>query len=89
MRRKKKNADGTYQDSESYHSSQDEAGEARRRKRRRERKHAGSAHSYYRLSRYIIRYDLVLNRDIDCYMTAASLQHTILFHILFCFILFC
>ena len=44
VRRKKKNADGTYADSESYHSSEDEDGEARRRKRRRDRKHAGSAH---------------------------------------------
>ena len=44
VRRKKKNADGTYANSESYHSSEDEDGEARRRRRRRDRKHAGSAH---------------------------------------------
>ena len=48
MRRRKKNADGTYGDSESYHSSQDEDGEARRRKRRRDREHGSdSEHSYY------------------------------------------
>ncbi|XP_061187777.1 uncharacterized protein LOC133195840 [Saccostrea echinata] len=48
VRRRKKNADGTYGDSESYHSSQDEDGEARRRKRRRDREHgADSDHSYY------------------------------------------
>ena len=48
VRRRKKNADGTYGDDESYHSSQDEGGKERRRRRRRERKHAGSAHSYFR-----------------------------------------
>jgi hypothetical protein len=48
VRRRKKNADGTYGDSESYHSSQDEDGEARRRKRRRDREHGDdSDHSYY------------------------------------------
>ncbi|XP_078339440.1 uncharacterized protein LOC111107058 isoform X2 [Crassostrea virginica] len=48
VRRRKKNADGTYGDSESYHSSQDEDGEARRRKRRRDREHGSdSEHSYY------------------------------------------
>ncbi|KAL3310740.1 hypothetical protein Ciccas_010692 [Cichlidogyrus casuarinus] len=48
VRRKKKNQDGTYQDSESYHSDQDEEGMARRRARRRQRKHGpDSANSYY------------------------------------------
>ncbi|XP_033745323.1 LOW QUALITY PROTEIN: uncharacterized protein LOC117330881 [Pecten maximus] len=48
VRRKRKRADGTYSDSESFHSSQDEEGEARRRRRRRDREHgANSAHSYY------------------------------------------
>lgn len=37
VRRRRKRADGTYSDSESYHSSQDEEGEERRRKRREER----------------------------------------------------
>ena len=46
--RRRKRADGTYSAEHSYHSSQDEDGKARRRKRRRDRKHAGSAHSYYR-----------------------------------------
>ncbi|XP_046563193.1 uncharacterized protein LOC124272090 isoform X4 [Haliotis rubra] len=45
--RRRKRADGTYSDAESYHSSQDEDGQARRRRRRRERKHGSdSAHSY-------------------------------------------
>ena len=48
VKRRRKRADGTYSDEESYHSSQDGEGEARRRRRRRDRKHAGSAHSYYR-----------------------------------------
>ena len=48
VKRKHKRADGTYSDSESYHSSADEEGAARRRRRRRDRKHAGSAHSYFR-----------------------------------------
>ncbi|XP_059175867.1 uncharacterized protein LOC131955682 [Physella acuta] len=47
VRRRRKRADGTYSDSESYHSSKDGDGEARRRRRRRERAHADSAHSYY------------------------------------------
>ncbi|XP_069142672.1 eukaryotic translation initiation factor 5B-like [Argopecten irradians] len=48
VRRRRKHADGTYSDSESFHSSQDEEGEARRRRRRREREHGpDSAHSYY------------------------------------------
>ncbi|ESP04567.1 hypothetical protein LOTGIDRAFT_237315 [Lottia gigantea] len=37
VRRKKKNEDGTYGDSESYHSSQDEEGAERRKKRREEK----------------------------------------------------
>ncbi|ELT92842.1 hypothetical protein CAPTEDRAFT_224063 [Capitella teleta] len=37
VRRRKKNADGTYGDEESYHSSQDEDGRTRRRRRRQER----------------------------------------------------
>ncbi|KAJ8301108.1 hypothetical protein KUTeg_020095 [Tegillarca granosa] len=45
--RRRKRADGTYSDPESYHSDQDPEGAARRRRRRRERKHVGSAHSYY------------------------------------------
>ena len=47
VRRRRKHADGTYSDSASFHSSQDEDGMARRRRRRRERKHGGSANSYY------------------------------------------
>ncbi|KAH9510115.1 hypothetical protein Btru_043506 [Bulinus truncatus] len=48
VRRRKKRADGTYSDSESYHSDQDVEGAARRRRRRRERAHGpDSAHSYY------------------------------------------
>ncbi|ESP04566.1 hypothetical protein LOTGIDRAFT_237314 [Lottia gigantea] len=45
--RRRKKADGTYSEPESYHSDQDEEGQARRRRRRRERAHEGSAHSYY------------------------------------------
>lgn len=48
VRRRRKREDGTYSDSASYHSSQDEEGQARRRRRRRERKHGpDSANSYY------------------------------------------
>lgn len=47
VQRRRKREDGTYSAPESYHSSQDEEGEARRRQRRRDRRHANSAHSYY------------------------------------------
>ncbi|CAG2254687.1 unnamed protein product [Mytilus edulis] len=47
VRRRRKHADGTYSDSESYHSDKDPEGAARRRRRRREREHQNSAHSYY------------------------------------------
>ncbi|XP_052781998.1 uncharacterized protein LOC128218381 [Mya arenaria] len=47
VQRRRKRADGTYSDAESYHSSQDEEGAKRRRQRRREREHQNSAHSYY------------------------------------------
>ncbi|XP_052065786.1 uncharacterized protein LOC127705470 isoform X1 [Mytilus californianus] len=47
VRRRRKHADGTYSDSESYHSDADPEGAARRRRRRREREHQNSAHSYY------------------------------------------
>lgn len=38
MRRRRKRADGTYSDSESYHSDQDAEGKKRRQARRAERK---------------------------------------------------
>ena len=47
VHRRRKHADGTYSDSESYHSDQDADGQARRRRRRRDREHQNSAHSYY------------------------------------------
>lgn len=47
VQRRRKRADGTYSDPESYHSSQDEEGAKRRRQRRRAREHQNSAHSYY------------------------------------------
>ncbi|XP_060590079.1 uncharacterized protein LOC132745239 isoform X2 [Ruditapes philippinarum] len=47
VQRRRKRADGTYSDPESYHSDKDPEGAARRRRRRREREHQNSAHSYY------------------------------------------